>query len=242
MTAAPLLNSTIYVGGHDFTADTNKGMFSADAAVNDATTFASQGWKEGKGGLKSFEASLEGFWASATADAVDPEIFPRLGVADEVASVAPTGAEGGPCYICQASKLQYSLFGEIGQLIPFALGLGGSNTQGAVRGLLAKAKGEVSATGATGTALQLGAASADQFVYAAVHVFGTPGTTITIKVQSDNASNFPSATDIATIGPLTAAGGTWMTRVAGPITDDWFRINVSAITGTFTIAGAVGVA
>ncbi|MGH3371804.1 MAG: hypothetical protein ACRDPR_17570, partial [Nocardioidaceae bacterium] len=174
MTISVLFNSKIYVGGHDFTADTNKGVFSADADVNDATTFASQGWKEGKGGLKSFESSLEGFWASAAADAVDPEIFPRLGIPDEVVTISPPGGEGSACYLCQASKLTYSLFGEIGQLIPFSLGMSGSNTVGAVRGQLAKAAGSVSATGATGTAVQLGAVAADEFVYATVHVLGTP--------------------------------------------------------------------
>lgn len=242
MTVTPLLSSKIYIGGHDFTADTNKGSFSANAEVLDKTTFASDGWKEGNGGLKSFEASCEGFWASDTADTVDPEIFPRLGIPDEVVTISPPGSEGSACYFCQASKLTYTLFGEVGQLIPFTLGMSGSNTVGAVRGLLAKAKGSVSATGALGSAVQLGAVSADQFVYAVVHVLGTPGTTITVKVQSDDASNFPSATDVATIGPLTAAGGTWMTRVAGPITDDWFRFDVSAITGTFTVAGAIAVA
>ena len=50
MAVTPLFNSTIYIGGHDFTGDTNKGVFSADADVNDATTFATEGWKEARAG------------------------------------------------------------------------------------------------------------------------------------------------------------------------------------------------
>ena len=194
----------------------------------------------GKGGLKSFEASLEGFWASDTADAVDPEIFPRLGISDEVATLSPPGTEGSACYLCQASKLAYSLFGEIGQLIPFTLGLGGSNTVGAVRGRLAAAKQTVDATGVLGSVVELGAVAADEFLYAAVHVFAA-GTDITLIVESDDDPGFASATTQATIGPLTATGGTWMTRVAGPLTDTQWRVSVDDIDGEFEIAVALAV-
>jgi hypothetical protein len=36
-------------------------------------------------------------------------------------------------------------------------------------------------------------------------------------------------------------GGYWATRVAGPITDPWYRLRVTAITGTATIAAIVGI-
>jgi hypothetical protein len=36
-------------------------------------------------------------------------------------------------------------------------------------------------------------------------------------------------------------GGTWGTRVAGPITDPWYRLRVTAITGTHTIACVAGI-
>lgn len=241
MSFTPLFDSLIYIGGHDFTGDSNKGNLSGEAAALDATTFASGGHEEVKGGLKKFDGSFEGFWESAETDAVDPEAFEALGVAGQIVAVTPTGVQGGPCYFGQSSKLKYSLFGSVGELPPYTLSLGGSSTVGLVRGRLAVAKASVTTTGAKGAAVQLGAVAADEHVYAVVHLFGTPGTTITIKVQSDNASNFPSATDVATIGPLTAAGGTWMTPVAGAITDDYFRFNVSAITGTWLIAAAIGV-
>jgi hypothetical protein len=32
-----------------------------------------------------------------------------------------------------------------------------------------------------------------------------------------------------------------MTRLAGPFTDAYWRLNVSAITGTFSVAGAIAV-
>lgn len=237
MSIFPLLNCTAWVAGYDFTGDSNKLAVDAEAEALDGTVFGTNGWKSLAGGLKSVTGSLEGFWQGPP----DLEGFSDLGNAGRVVTVTPAAAVGGPAFLFQVTKLKYSAFGEVGSLTPFALDMSGSSTQGMVRGQLAAAKQSVSATGTLGSAVQLGAASGSQFVYASLHVFGTPGTTITVKVQSDNASNFPSATDVATLGPITATGGTWMTRVAGPVTDDWFRFTVSAITGTFTVAGAIAV-
>lgn len=237
MSTFPLLDCTTWVAGYDFTTDSNKIALSPEVVDLDGTVFGGGGWKKLSGGLKTVAASLEGFFQGA----VDAEGFPDLGNANRVVTVSPTGVALSTAYLFQATKLKYSAFGQDGELTPFTLDMSGSNTVGMVRGQVAAAKQSVAATGALGSAVQLGAVGASQFVYAAFHIFGTPGTTVTVKVQSDNASNFPSATDVATIGPLTAAGGTWMTRVAGAITDDWFRFNVSAITGTFSVAGAIAV-
>ena len=63
-----------------------------------------------------------------------------------------------------------------------------------------------------------------------------------LTIESDDNGSFTSATTRATIGPLTATGGTWVTRVAGAITDDYYRFNVTAITGTFSVGAAFGIA
>lgn len=242
MAPAALVNATIWVAGHDFSGDSNKLTLSAESEALDATTFASAGWKENRGGLKQIAASLEGFWSSAASDSVDSDVFSVLGQAGEVMTASPTGTALDPAYLVQVAKLKYEIFGEIGKLAPFKLDMSGSNNVGLVRGQITKGRGTVSGTGAIGSPVQLGAVGASQYLYGAVHLLGTPGTSITLKVQSDNATGFPSATDVVTVGPLTAAGGTWVTRTAGAITDDWFRLNVSAITGTWIVAGALGIA
>jgi hypothetical protein len=116
----------------------------------------------------------------------------------------------------------------------------GTNGVGVVRGGVAKAKGNVSSTGATGSVQQLGDVAANEFLYATLHVFSA-GTTITVQVQSDDNSGFSSPTTRATFSGVTTAGGNWVTRVAGAITDTYWRFNVSAVTGTFSIAGAIGI-
>lgn len=244
MAPIALIDAGIYIGGHDFTGDTNKIMLDGEGNELDKTTFASQGWRERAIGLKDVKASAEGFWASAASDAVDPEAFGNLGVTDRVFTITPTRVEAQTAYMSQFVESAYSIDGEVGELLPFTLGLSGSNKQGLVRGQLAKAKGAVSAPGALGSPVQLGAVGASQFVYATLHVFPTVGTTISVKIESDNASNFASPANVGTppnFALITTAGGTWAVRVPGPITDDWFRFNVTAITGTFTVAGAIGV-
>ena len=229
-------NATTWIHDTDFTGQLKKVSLNVKADELDATTFGST-YKSRIGGLKDVTVGTEGFWESTQ----DLSGFSGLAQADRVVTICPQGAETNVAYLLQAGDFNYETFGTIGETVPFMLGLSGTNNVRAVRGQLAKAKGNVSATGQLGSILNLGAPTATQFVYAAVHIF-TAGTTITIQLQSDDNAPFASATTRATIGPLTTTGGTWMTRLAGPFAGETFwRLNVSAITGTFSIAAAVGI-
>jgi len=151
---------------------------------------------------------------------------------------------GSVAYMMQATKFSYEILGDVGEVTPFTLEASSSEgATGLVRGQLAKAKGNVSATGATGSAVNLGAGSAGKYLYLALHVFSA-GTTISVKVESDSAQAFSSPADVAsaTISSVTAAGGTWITRVdASALTDTWYRVNVTAVTGTFSVAAALAI-
>lgn len=240
MAVLALTDVFAYVAGHDFTTDTNQAALQMEAAALDSTTFGSGGWRESAYGLKSLQFGMQGFWQSATSDAVDVEAFTDLGVASRVHTFGDVETQGETAYLFQAGESQYQLLGSVGELAPFTLQSVGTDGVGAVRGMLGKAKGTVSATGATGAGLNLGAVSSAQFLYATFHAFSV-GTTITVQVESDSDNTFATPTARGTIGPITARGGTWMTRVAGPITDTWFRFNITAITGSFIVAGAIGI-
>jgi hypothetical protein len=236
-----LQDCSAWVHGYDFSADSSKLTLKSSAADLDTTTFGAT-YQSRIGGLRTVEASLDGYWQSATAAAVDPESFPDLGTADRACTFSGSGStETSTAYLAQLGKFRYDLFGQVGTVAPFTLEMLGTNSVGLIRGQVAKARGSVSATGVLGSVVQLGAPTSAQYVYAAVHIFTAP-TTITVQVQSDTAANFPSATTVATIGPLTAVGGTWMTRVAGPLVGEaYWRLNVSVITGTANIAAALAV-
>lgn len=239
-----LTNCQVWTGGYDLTSEANQISISAKVDDQDTTTFSNSGYKTRVGGLKDIEANCEGLYNAAPALASqDLDAFSKLGVPDEVFTAAPDAAQGSIAYMFQAGRFSYEFFGPVGEVAPFKLQALGTNNAGVIRGQNAAPKASVNATGALGGAggVQLGLVGAAQFLYAGIHVFSA-GTTITVQVQSDDNSGFSSATTRGTIGPITATGGYWMTRVAGAIaTDTFWRFNVSAITGTFSIAGAIGI-
>lgn len=240
---AILRSLTTWVGGYDLTGDSNSGALDLDHEVFDNTVFqpvGSGGARARQCGLEDVTATQSGFWATG-AGSIDENAFSSLGTADVPFTISPDGAEGSVAYLLRTGQYKYSLLGAHGQPAPFSLDFRGTNGETSVaRGQVTKAKGAVSATGATGTGVQLGAVSAGQYLYAGLHTF-TAGATLTAVIESAASNTFAGATTRITLGPVTAAGGTWGTRLAGPVTDTWYRLRVTAITGTFTIAAAVGV-
>lgn len=238
-------NITTWFGGYDMTADLNQTTMPIEFEALISTTFGPAGTRTAhsrRPGLESVSSSVNGFWEAGDG-LVDEQAFNALGGAVQVITHSHDGAEGSPAYFYQARAFTYQLFGDVGAMAPFTLSAEGSKSNGAVgaiRGVVLKTKADVAATGATGTSNQLGAVGTDQYLYCAVHAFSV-GTTLTLQIQSDNSAGFASPTTQMTIGPITTTGGTWATRVGGPITDDFWRVNVSAITGTSQIAVVVGI-
>ncbi|HET8684777.1 MAG TPA: hypothetical protein VFM54_23330 [Micromonosporaceae bacterium] len=241
---AALAHST-WLGGYDFTTDTNQATLRLSREPLGADVFqVGLVGRSRRAGLQDVQASVAGLW-QAGSGMVDPAVIAVLGGTVQPVTQSVSGTEQDVAYLYQAGSFSYEMFGEVGQLTPFSLAIqgargSGSLSAGAVRGRLLKARGNVSATGATGTAYQLGAVGASQYLYATLHVFGA-GTTITAVLESDDNAGFSSATTRMTFGPITTTGGTWGTRVAGPITDDYYRIRVTAITGTFSAGAAAGI-
>lgn len=230
------------VGGYDFTSDLNEASLEAPFDELESTVFGNSA-RQRKAGLEDIEAAMSGFWQAGTG-AVDAEAFTRLGGTVQAVTQAPLGTEATSAFMYQARSFSYQLGDEIGALLPFELSLRGgkgNGNPGLIRGQYAKARGSVSATGQLGSVVNLGAPTASQFVYATLHVLAA-GTTITVDVQSDDSAGFGTPTTRATIGPITTTGGTWMTRVAGPFAGEThWRFNVTAVTGTFVVAGAIGI-
>jgi hypothetical protein len=239
-----LLNATIWGSGYDFTGDTNSVKLQGKGGELDVTTYGSAGSQELIVGLKSVDLDVAGFWQSAaTGTAVDPEAWAALsGGLGQVHMISMANTEAQPCFGLQAVKSSYSVGDEVGNAAPFAIKGKGSGGVPMVRGQIAKAKGAVSATGQLGSILTLGAPIAGQSVYAGLHVFASPGTTITVQLQSAALIAFGSPTTRATFTAMTAQGALWLPPVAGPFADAFWRLNVSAITGSFAgVAGWIAV-
>lgn len=242
MTAIALTDARILVHGHDFTADANQVSLTMEADAHDVTTFGSARatkFRSRVAGLKTTAVQISGFWEAAPDDAV----WSGLAVADRVAIISPTGEPGDVAYMVRGGTFSYEAFGEVGEPAPFTLGISSTNTEGAIRGrILAWPDAPVDTVGPVGDPLELTAgALEDQFLYGAFHVVGEPGTTITAVVESAPDDTFAAPTTHFTFGPITAAEGRWAARVAGPITDTFYRLRVTDIAGEFTIAAAIGI-
>jgi len=92
--------------------------------------------------------------------------------------------------------------------------------------------GNLTATG-TGAAMKLGPVAEGQQLYAAMHVLSASGTnpTLVMAVQSATAQVFGTRTERLVFPQVIAPGGWWATPVAGPITDEWWRVSYT-IGGT----------
>ena len=241
-------NITTWFSGFDMTGQLNSTGLAMSYDALDATVFqpatVTNPSRVRVAGLEDTQLDEAGFWEAGTG-LLDPTVFTALGGASQVVSVSNDGAESSVAYMFRARQFNYELFGQLGELIPFRLtaqsarGTGLSSVAG-VRGRVLKTKAVVSGTGATGTAFQLGAVSAGQYLYGAFHEY-VAGTTVTAVLESAPDNTFGAPTTRITFGPITTVGGTWGTRVAGAITDTWYRLRVTAITGSHTIACTAGI-
>ena len=232
-----------YLGGHDFTGDINTWNCNSSFETLDKTTFRNNGARQFRGGLFTTAMGMSGF---ADLDEYGPDVELWGALTGRTAQVVTAGnleTEGEPCVFTRGLVPQFTPGGggQVGALSSFNMSASGTDRYGAIRALLFAAVQTVSTTGAKGTALQLGAVGADQRLFASLHLLGEPGTSITVVLESDDNSNFTSATTRGTFGPLTAAGGFWLSPVGGAITDTWWRFRVTAITGTWDIAAAAAI-
>lgn len=237
-----LTDCSTYFDEIDVTTHSNQLELGVEADVQDATCFRPAGapggprWRAKEAGLVDGSASLSGLWDASVEDALRE----RLGGLAAVVTQTPRETEGDIAYMYRAQLDTLNMLGAVGDLNPFDLSMTTKGREGVVRGRLASKTRTVSATGVVGSPVEAGAASATAFVYAAIHVW-TAGTTLTLRLESDTTSGFASPTTVATLPAITAAGGVWMTRVPGPATDTWYRLNATAVTGSFSLAAAIGV-
>lgn len=181
--------------------------------------------------------SVEGYFDS------DEDAVIAQGIAagtQKRASVSPQPMTPGTvAYSLPVYEGRYQQGGRVAEMHPFSLELPGTGDM--LRGLVAvnqthQKPGSGSDT-LTGTAIQLGAIAAGQTLHAVVHVKDAAiFNQIDPIVESDDDSGFPTPTTQITMTAITFADGTgaYTASVAGPITDDWFRMLLT-VTGVDTV-------
>jgi len=223
----------LWLDGHDYSGKSNALAVTYGAEMQDDTVYGDD-TRSRAGGLKTVLAEAEGFVDySPDATNIDEVVFGRVGTADTIMTFAPTGTEGDKAFGFEANIGTYEVGGVLGELAPFSLSAEGS---GGVDGLV---EGTILANGtktttADGTGFQVGAVSASQFVYAHMHVFSVSASdTLDVVIESDATDAWSGAeTTRFTFSQATASNTVqWASRVAGAITDPWWR-------ATWTIGGS----
>lgn len=221
----------LYIAGQDVSGLSNQLQLNATVDEQECTTFGSGGWKEYKAGLLSVNGQFTGYADFAEPDA---SIFGDLRTS-RVVTVGVDDTDGAAAYATQGFSMAYQPWGgTVGSMAGFQYNLRGDSPVG--KGFMGLEKQSVSGD-TTGTGQQIsGGIASGQKLAMAVHVF-TAGTTADVNVESDDNAGFTSATERLTT-TVTSTGGTWV-ETDGPLTDDYYRVTVDTVTGTFSLAVAV---
>jgi hypothetical protein len=233
-------SQVILIGGYDFSGRLNACALDYGAELRDNTAFGDVA-RSRIAGLKNAAIAVEGY---ADETVYNPAAFAMIGASMFPVSVLNGPAIGDQAYGFEAVAGSFPLLeGGIGDMARFALQAeGGDGSPGIFSG---KVLNNQNRTGSgNGTEVQLGAVAAGQRLYACLHVLSVGGSTPTLdlKIQSD-ATGFASPTDRITFGQKNAIGYDFQS-VAGPVTDDFWRVSwVIGGTGSpnFTFAVAAGI-
>lgn len=223
-----LTNQMLIVGGYELTSSVNSIQLEYAAEAKDYTTMGDT-TRKFIGGLKTVQLQAAGFYDAVPADS---PLFTNIGVADVPISITGQGATVGDIgYFFRSMMGEYSFGESIGEVNKFNLGAGCAQSP-LVRGYLLNDSTETSS--GNGTGVQVGAAASGQTVYAALHVVASSGSgdqTLDVTIGSDDNAGFTSETNRFTFTQATTSVTSEFLTLAGPITDDYWRVN-------FTIAGS----
>lgn len=238
-----LLNSRIFSGGADLTGVANKVDLTTDREEKTVLNFSSEGWQEVIAGIASLSANSGGQWEALDSSKVDDSSWTSLGGLGALTLCPDTANTGDLAYLSYVMAGSYSLGGSVGDVAPWASKWSG--TWPLARGAILNPPGTVRTATANLTAVNVGAVATGKSLYAALHVLSVSGTatpTLTVKIQSDDASGFATPTDRITFTSATARSGE-VKRLAGPITDTYYRaaITITGTTPSFLFVVSVGI-
>lgn len=242
-----LLDARIFAGGADLSGSGNRIELTDEAEFKTTTNWRSGGAREGQAGLCTCDIKYAGQWEAGHPSFPDDALWAQRRT-KEPWSAAPEGdsdlAPGNLMYLTRAITFKRTHGGQVGEVASISADASGTLWP-LVRGQSAHASGVPRTATGNGASLQLGAVAAGQHLYANLHVLSISGTsspTITVSVNSDNATGFPSSTARGSFAARTTVGGEAI-RIPGPITDDWWRLSwvISGSSPSFLFLASMGI-
>lgn len=196
-----------------------------DREAVEQTTFADS-TKVHAAGIRSVSVS-----ATAIADAIQGISPPSpLDVSPSLITIGRDSEADGAsifAFVCRMTSLSFG--GSVGDALEPSMELAAEYSAGGSGLILAPAATRT--VSGTGTGRQFGALATGASALVGVHVFSVAGTSpsLSVTLQTDDASAFASPTAVKTVGPISTIGG-YYDVVIGPVTDTWWR-------ATWTISG-----
>lgn len=242
-----LQNVRLFIDSADLTTVNNKVELSAEAEEKESTAFVATGsaWKESLAGIRSVSMSASGQWEAADASKVDNVGFADIGTVKPWTVCPATAALGSLAWFTGFMASSYQVGGAVGDVAPWSAQ--GKGNWPLVRGLVLQPPTATAGVSMTGTGVRIiGGVPSGQSLYAALHVMSVTGTaspTFASFVESDDNAGFTTPVHRINFATVTAAGSQIL-RLAGPLTDDYFRIYAD-VTGTgpsFLVFAAFGIA
>jgi hypothetical protein len=226
------------VGSIEVAGNAKSVTANAECTALDTTALSTSGWTTVIAGFKTatFQAEL---MADLVTLGLDETLQGYFATADVPQSLSIGSADGSVTYFGRTLATSYTpLQGAPGELAMSSI-TAKTSSGPLVRGRRIHPTSVARSSTGNGTGYQLGALSASQSLYVALHVLDRTGTaSMTLSVQSDDNAGFSSATNrITSFTAATARGYQWGS-VAGAVTDDYWRC-VYTITGTGTITFGV---
>lgn len=246
-----LFDVRLFAGAVDLSGNGNKVEIEDSMEVKTSTNWRSGGARQVIAGLEEVSIKAGGQWEATDptgpAHRPDDAFWLSRRVIEPFSAAGNSDSDlnsGGLMYLTQAVRSQYSMLGDVGEVIPWGAEWEGSWPM--ARGVCAHPSGVPRTATGTGTPYLVGAPLEGQAIYATLHVLSVAGTaapTITVAVESDDAVGFASPATRATFNPATAKGGQAV-KIAGPITDSYWRVKwtISGTTPSFLFLAALGIA
>lgn len=241
-----LTHCNIFINGLDLTGDSNMVKIEAVKEVRDRTVFGNTARVRSMAGLSEVNFAASGFHNSAAAGqdvAFRANLYTDT-INTTVMLPATSGtavAAGDLAWFFQGSQAQY-LTGEAhGNDLLWNLNMvGGANGLPLCFGKVLNAGTTAITADANGTGIEVGAASASQYAYALMHVVEvSTDDVIDVIIQSAAADDFVGATTRFTFTQAAAVGSEFLLRVAGPITDTWWRAVYNVTGAAVSIKAAI---
>jgi hypothetical protein len=231
-------NAKLYFGGYDLTGYSNSVEADITPDMVDNTCMGDTAHSQ-IAGLGDVKVNASGYQDIATIDAV---VQPLIGVATPLTVCPQNGDAGSRAYLFTSMEGAYKpLGGAVGDLCPWSAEFSNGNGIKPSAGYILFAKGSMSGGPTASTPQLLGAVGAAQRVRASLHVFAAAGTTLDVIIESDTASNFPSATTQLTFAQATGISSQILATAVGAITDTYWRITYTSAGGAFTAFVAMAI-